>query len=210
MAIHCAAPRRGPPSLISAPPFPLFVLLVLDNGSEFTPEIASALDAASVPFVSRAAADPGAWDAAVSAGSYILSGRRRNDRAMNALNSRIIRHAASSRRPLLGICYGAEMLALSSGGTIRRMQGGPHRGTEIVEVERGSPLCPAGAAVRVREQHRYEIARLGCLARLGGSARCANELVRLGDTHAYGAQFHPEMTADGRRMLERFAALKGY
>ena len=35
-------------------------LLVIDNGSEFTPEIASSLAAASVPFVSRAAADPGA------------------------------------------------------------------------------------------------------------------------------------------------------
>lgn len=186
------------------------MLLVLDNGSEFTPEIFAALASCSVPFESRTAADPGAWDAALAAGSYVLSGRRRNDRAMNALNSRIIRHAVSSRRPLLGICYGAEMLALSSGGTIRRMAGGPHRGAERVEVETGSPLCPAGASVLVREQHRYEIARLGGLVRLGGSARCANELVRLGGAHAYGAQFHPEMTADGRRILERFAALKGY
>ena len=185
------------------------MILVLDNGSEFTPEIAAALAAAGARFESRAAADPGAWDAALSAASYILSGRRRNDRAMNALNSRIIRHAVASRRPLLGICYGAEMLALSSGGTIRRMPE-PHRGGERVEVEFGSPLCPAGASVHVREQHRYEIARLGGLSRLGGSARCANEIVRLGDTNAYGTQFHPEMTPDGRRMLERFAALKGY
>ena len=184
------------------------MLLVLDNGSEFTPEIAAALTDAGARFESRAAADPGAWDAALSAHSYILSGRRRNDRAMNALNSRIIRHAVSSRRPLLGVCYGAEMLALSSGGTIRRMPE-PHRGGERVEVEIGSPLCPAGP-FQVREQHRYEIVRLGGLSRLGGSARCANEIVRLGGAHAYGTQFHPEMTPDGRRMLERFAALKGY
>ena len=201
---------RAPAAKINfRPPFPPPVLLVLDNGSEFTPEIAAALAAAGAPFESRAAADPGAWGAALSASSYVLSGRRRNDRAMNALNSRIIRLAVSSRRPLLGICYGAEMLALSAGGTIRRMPE-PHRGAERVAVERGSPLCPAGRTVEVREQHRYEIARLGALARLGGSARCANELVRLGDAQIYGTQFHPEATPDGRRMLSRFAALKGY
>lgn len=185
------------------------MLLVLDNGSEFTPEIADTLARAGMPFEQRAAADPGAWDAALPATSYVLSGRRRNDRRMNALNSRIIRHAISSRRPLLGICYGAEMLALSAGGTIRRMPE-PHRGAEIVEAVRDSPLLPAGSAIGVREQHRYEIARLGSLERLGGSTRCANELVRLGRTHVYGAQFHPEATPDGRRILERFAALKGY
>ena len=185
------------------------MLLVLDNGSEFTPEIAGALERAAVPFERRAASDPDAWGAALSARSYVLSGRRRNDRPMNALNSRIIRHAVSSRRPLLGICYGAEMLALSAGGTIRRMPG-PHRGAERVDVALGSPLCPAGSSIEVREQHRYEIARLGSLERLGGSERCSNELVRLGRTHVYGAQFHPEMTPDGRRILARFAALKGY
>lgn len=185
------------------------MLYVLDNGSEFTPELVGMLGSAGAAFGVRTPGDPDAWDAALRAGSYILSGRRRNDSAMNVLNSRIIRHAAASGRPLLGICYGAEMLALSSGGTIRRMPE-PHRGGERVEVELGSPLCPAGASVHVREQHRYEIARLGGLSRLGGSARCANEIVRLGGTHAYGTQFHPEMTPDGRRMLERFAALKGY
>lgn len=187
------------------------MLLVLDNGSEFTPEIAAALTAAGARFESRAAADPGAWNAALSAGSYILSGRRRNDRAMNALNSRIIRHAVSSRRPLLGICYGAEVLALAAGGTIRRMDRAD-RGVGMVEITRDSPLCPGGSAISVREQHRYEIARLGGrgLESIGRSDRCGNELVRLGGTHVYGAQFHPEMTADGRMLLGRFVRLKGY
>ena len=203
-----AAPSLRP-SLISARPAPPRMLLVLDNGSEFTPEIADALERAAVPFERRAASDPDAWGAALSARSYVLSGRRRNDRPMNALNSRIIRHAVSSRRPLLGICYGAEMLALSAGGTIRRMTE-PHRGAERVDVALGSSLCPAGSSIEVREQHRYEIARLGSLERLGSSERCSNELVRLGRTHVYGAQFHPEMTPDGRRILARFAALKGY
>ena len=186
-------------------------LLVLDNGSEFTPEIAAALAADGAHFESRAAADPAAWDAALRADSYVLSGRRRNDRAMNVLNSRIVRLAVSRGRPLLGICYGAEVLALAAGGTIRRMEQAD-RGAGRVEIVRDSPLCPGGSTISVREQHRYEIARLGRrgLESIGRSSRCSNELVRLGRTHVYGAQFHPEMTADGRALLGRFARLKGY
>jgi len=187
------------------------VLYVLDNGSEFTPELVGMLGGAGAAFGVRTPRDPDAWDAALRAGSYILSGRRRNDPAMNVLNSRIIRHAAASGRPLLGICYGAEVLALAAGGTIRRMDRAD-RGVGMVEITRDSPLCPGGSAISVREQHRYEIARLGGrgLESIGRSDRCGNELVRLGGTHVYGAQFHPEMTADGRMLLGRFVRLKGY
>ena len=186
-------------------------LLVIDNGSEFTVQLTATLARAGIPFEQRAAADPGAWDAALRADSYVLSGRRRNDRAMNVLNSRIVRLAVSEGRPLLGICYGAEVLALASGGTIRRMDRAD-RGAGRVEIVRDSPLCPRGSTISVREQHRYEIARLGerGLECIGRSGRCGNELVRLGRTHVYGAQFHPEMTADGRMLLGRFARLKGY
>ena len=186
------------------------MLLVVDNGSEFTPEITGLLARLGAAFSVCAPRDPGAWRAAQGAGSYILSGRRRNDAAMNALNSRIIRHAASAGRPLFGICYGAEMLALATGGTIRRMAEAD-RGLRRVEITRDSPLCPAGSSIAVREQHRYEIARLGGgLESIGRSDRCGNELIRLGNTSVYGSQFHPEMTDGGRSMLGRFVQLKGY
>lgn len=192
-------------------PRPRPVLYVLDNGSEFTPELVGMLGGTGAALDVRTPRDPDAWGAALRADSYVLSGRRRNDAAMNVLNSRIIRHAASAGRPLFGICYGAEMLALAAGGTIRRMDRAD-RGAGRVEITRDSPLCPRGSAIMVREQHRYEIARLGGmgLESIGRSGRCGNELVRLGGAHVYGAQFHPEMTADGRMLLGRFVLLKGY
>ena len=52
--------------------------------------------------------------------SFILSGRRKNNQKMNAINSQIIKHAVSEKKSLLGICYGAEILALTLGGTIRK------------------------------------------------------------------------------------------
>src|SRR5439155_10572610 len=57
----------------------------------------------------------------LSCDKVILSGRRMNDREINIVNSRIIRQCFENNIPLLGICYGAEILALTLGGAIRKM-----------------------------------------------------------------------------------------
>lgn len=179
------------------------MLLVLDNGSVFTPKLVGLLRSMRVDFRRVAAAEfdvrPEDFD------SYILSGRTRNSAETNVLNSRIIRHAISEKRPLLGICYGAEMLALTTGGTIRRMPR-VRRGKETIEILDSNPLYMG--SMSVFESHGFEIAKLGGpLVRLGRSPACENELVRLGDSHIFGAQFHPEMTPDGHALIARFVSL---
>ena len=52
--------------------------------------------------------------------SFILSGRRKNEKMINKINSKIINHCVKNNVKLLGICYGAEILALTLGGTIRK------------------------------------------------------------------------------------------
>ena len=39
---------------------------------------------------------------------------------INAVNSKIIKYAVSEKKLLLGICYGAEILAITLGGTIKK------------------------------------------------------------------------------------------
>ncbi len=185
-------------------------MLVVDNGSSYTDELAGFLRDCSG--AARASpGDPGIWRAVRGSASYVLSGRRERSRRTNAVNHGIIRHAAAAGKPLLGVCYGAEMLALAAGGTLRPADGGPRRGGARVEVRSASPLCEAGRSLGVFESHRYEIARLGAgrLRSLGGSAGCRHEMVRLGDSLMFGTQFHPEMTPDGRGLIRRFAALAG-
>lgn len=133
---------------------------------------------------------------------YILSGRRSNNNNMNVINSDIIRHALYSSKPLLGICYGAEMLALVTGGTIRRMAD-RIRGPGRVTVTEENPLC--SGSLDVYESHSYEIARITPpVVRLAGSDTCRNEIIRYGDASIFGLQFHPEMTDDGRKIIHRF------
>jgi len=67
--------------------------------------------------------------------SFILSGRIENNRIINAINSKIIKHAISEKKSLLGICYGAEILTQTLGGTIKKASN-QIKGEETVTVEK--------------------------------------------------------------------------
>ncbi len=122
---------------------------------------------------------------------------------MNAKNSKIILHAVNEKKKLLGICYGAEILALALGGTIRKSS--VIRGEQEI-TSNDNILCEGKKTVF--ESHSYEIAKLGnsldCLAE---SENCKNEIVKHKELAIYGTQFHPEMTADGQKMIANFAKL---
>lgn len=177
------------------------MILLLDNGSRFTPRIEAHLERLGAGFdiAEPPQADVPGLD---RYSGIILSGRRRNDTAMNAVNSGVIRHAVKHGVPLLGICYGAEMLALCLGGTIRRMDR-QIRGAERVHITEENPLC--SGTIDVFESHSYEVATLPpTLRAVGGSASCRNEIVRYYDSMIFGVQFHPEMSPDGLSLIRRF------
>jgi GMP synthase (glutamine-hydrolysing) len=141
----------------------------------------------------------------VTSKSFILSGRRQNNKAMNALNSKIIKHAISEKKQLLGICYGAEILALTVGGTIRKMDS-QQKGNSTVNVLRKNPLCEG--VINVYHSHNYEISQLGkSLVQLASSDSCKYEMVQYQNSKIFGTQFHPEMTEDGLSLIERFISL---
>ena len=96
------------------------MLLLVDNGSVFTKDIANTLSNSGVIFEQKSF-DEINLEHIEKFDSYILSGRRKNDSQMNAKNSKIILHAVNEKKKLLGICYGAEILALALGGTIRKL-----------------------------------------------------------------------------------------
>jgi len=178
------------------------VLLLVDNGSIFTKDIANTLSNSDVKFEQKTfdkinSEEIGKFD------SYILSGRRQNDSKMNVKNSKIILHAVNEKKKLLGICYGAEILALALGGTIRKSS--IIRGEQEINSNE-NPLCNGQKIVF--ESHSYEISKLGnslhCVAK---SETCKNEIVKHKELQIYGTQFHPEMTKDGKTMIEKFVKL---
>ena len=179
-------------------------MLVVDNGSVYTKNIVSFLSDKKIKhsvftFDNVVLSKLGEYE------SFILSGRRQNNREMNSINSKIIQHAISEKKPLLGICYGAEILALSVGGAIRKM-GSQQKGENAVTILAENPLC--SGTIRAFQSHSYEISRLGkSLRQLAKSDACNFEIVQFEGSRIFGTQFHPEMSQDGLRLIERFSRL---
>ena len=124
---------------------------------------------------------------------------------MNALNSKIIKHAIQEKKNLLGICYGAEILALTLGGTIKK-KNSLEKGNEKVSILKENPLCKG--KIMVFESHNYEISRLnGSLKGICKSKNCMYEIVQYNELNIFGTQFHPEMSPDGLNIIHTFVSL---
>ena len=176
----------------------------MDNCSIYTKNLIDFLSEKKVKFAIQKADDVNLSDIQKFY-SFILSGRRTNDRKMNAINSKIIKHAVSEKKPLLGICYGAEILAITLGGTIKKSD--KHvRGEETVVVENKNEICDG--EMGVTESHKYEISQLGPeIHSLASSKSCKYEIVKHNSLNIFGTQFHPEMSNDGQTMIEAFLSL---
>ena len=180
------------------------MLLVIDNGSIYTKNLVNyiseqTVDFSTVKFNEVPSLEISQFD------SFILSGRIKNDKKMNATNSQIIKHVISEKKSLLGICYGAEILAITMGGTIKKSNK-PVKGEETVLVEKENKICQN--KIQVFESHRYEISQLGNqLHSLASSKSCKHEIVKHNDLDIFGTQFHPEMSRDGQSVIKAFLSI---
>jgi GMP synthase (glutamine-hydrolysing) len=138
--------------------------------------------------------------------SIILSGRRKNNSEMNVVNSKLVLQSLDKNKPLLGICYGAEILALTLGGTIKKMTA-PRHGLHKVQTMTNNPLC--SGKIDAFESHSYMVSKLGSsFMQIASSDDCKFEVFQYENKNIFGTQFHPEMSEDGRSLLKRFSSIK--
>lgn len=176
----------------------------MDNGSIYTKNLISFLSDEKINF-KNFKFEKINLDSINEFDSFILSGRRSNNKKMNYLNSRIIKYAINENKPLLGICYGAEMIALTVGGTIKKMEL-PQKGNNIVHVTKINPLC--SNQIEVFESHNYEISSLAnSITVVASSESCKNEVIQVRNSNIFGTQFHPEMSKHGKNLIEKFSSL---
>ncbi len=111
--------------------------------------------------------------------------------------------------PILGICYGLQLLAKQLGGVVEKAEAREYGGA-IVKLEREDVLftgLPGGAEHRVWMSHGDRVLRLprGFVV-LATSESSPFAAVRHAEKPIYGVQFHPEVahTEGGRILLENF------
>jgi len=116
-----------------------------------------------------------------------------------------LRPVVGAGLPVLGICYGHQLLGQALGGRVGPNPRGREMGTVTVDlgeaVRLGDPLLGGfPARVTVQATHVESVLRLPPGAtRLGSNAAEANHALRYG-RRAWGVQFHPEFDADIMRV----------
>jgi len=180
------------------------LLLVVDNGSIYTKQLIDFLNEKNISFEKQS---PHLLnlDSLSNYDSFILSGRRKNEKKINEINSKIIKHCINNNNKLLGICYGAEILALTLGGTIRKITS-LQKGIESIQIIKKNSIC--NSTIDVFESHGYEISKLPSgLVSIAKSNNCKNEIIQYEERPIFGTQFHPEMSLDGNDLIEKFCSL---
>ncbi|MEE8383604.1 MAG: gamma-glutamyl-gamma-aminobutyrate hydrolase family protein [Nitrosopumilus sp.] len=180
------------------------MLLVVDNGSIYTKNLTDFLNEKNIFFEKQT---PQLLDlnSLENYDSVILSGRRRNEKKTNEINSKIIIYSIKNNMKLLGICYGAEILALTLGGTIRKISS-LQKGNETIKISTENLI--SNDSLDVFESHWFEISKLpSVLVPLADSKNCKYEIIQYEKKQIFGTQFHPEMTQDGHNLIEKFCSL---
>jgi len=180
------------------------LLLVVDNGSIYTKQLIDFLSKKMILFEKQTPQHLN-LNSLANYDSFILSGRRKNEKRINEINSKIITYCIKNNIKLLGICYGAEILALTLGGTIRKTSY-LQKGDELIQIFKDNSIC--SGSLDVYESHSFEIAKLpNILVPLAESKNCKYEIIQYEKKPIFGTQFHPEMSQDGNNLIEKFCSL---
>lgn len=118
----------------------------------------------------------------------------------------VLREARSRRIPVMGICYGAQLIAHAFGGEVIRDKANEECGTFMMRTSEDAwtDLLFADTPDEFAAQcaHHDRVTRLPAGATLlASSERCGVQAFFMAGADIYGFQFHPERTADEFRTI---------
>jgi GMP synthase (glutamine-hydrolysing) len=186
------------------------VVLVVDNLSPFTRDILLCLERLKTRYTCKKFYEITDYEND-SFEKIILSGRSKPSRDTNIANTKIILNCRHIDTPILGICYGAEIMALALGGSIRRMMS-PVREMTRVLLSRSAEvysMLPKRSELYVYESHAYCVSRIPeQFVSIATSKYCKNEIFLQPRKKLVGVQFHPEKSGDdGLTLLSDFLCM---
>jgi len=107
-----------------------------------------------------------------------------------------LREAHAADKPLVGICFGHQVIAHALGGRTEKWHGGWGLGVYDVALADAPAWMPADDNVRLIHIHQDQVVQLPDDAELIGSTSfCTNAMFYIGD-NVFCMQGHPEFTPD--------------
>ncbi len=185
---------------------PNMTVLIVDNTSPFSGDIANYIRDLEKSFDFKKYSEIDIESESMKKYSHIiLSGRRENKKEINIINSKIIQQCLKYDISLLGICYGAEIISLTLGGTLGRLKS-QIQGIVNIRFFQPNSFLSATDSLRVYESHGFFISRIPPnFETIAESDYCRNEIVKHKNKNIIGTQFHPEKSGkDGRLIFSNF------
>lgn len=148
-----------------------------------------------------------------SLGGIIITGSHdmiTDRRAWSEKTADWIKQAVEVKIPVLGICYGHQLLAYALGGVVGDNPNGIEFGTVSIRLNRQGRQDPLfadlPASLAVQSCHRQSVLQLPAGATLLASSDMDPHPAFAIGQRAWGLQFHPEFNAHIlRRYIQRFA-----
>ena len=110
--------------------------------------------------------------------------------------------AARGETPLVGVCFGHQVMAEAFGGKVEKSAKGWGVGLQAYAVAERAPWMDEAAQVAVPGSHQDQVVELPPTARvLAGSAFTPYGILAYEDARAISMQFHPEFTPDYAKAL---------
>lgn len=179
-------------------------ILILDFGSQYTHLIKATLAKLGINSVIEPADLSYSPNMVDGARGVILSG---GAYSVNQNKIPFDKKWFSVRLPILGICYGHQLLARTFGGEVKKSKG--EYGKEIVKCDDSSPLF-SGIKTEsvVWMSHSDSVIRLPkSFSSVASTRDYKNAAICCRSRNIYGLQFHPEVshTSEGVKILDNFA-----
>jgi GMP synthase (glutamine-hydrolysing) len=166
------------------------------SGMQVAPEQAQVLDVCS----GAPLPDPGAFGGVVVTGSHAMVTEHAPWSERTAV---WLREVVECGIPLLGICYGHQLLAYALGGEVSDNPRGLDFGTtevHLAETARQDALFTGlGPSIRGQVCHTQTVLRLPPGVRLLAWGKSDRHLAFAAGERAWGVQFHPEFDAEVMR-----------
>jgi GMP synthase (glutamine-hydrolysing) len=181
-------------------------ILILDFGSQYTQLIARRIRELNVyceihPFNHYPDPDSSVKGVVLSGSPFSVRDKNSPDPDLSVFRGKF---------PVLGVCYGAQLLVLKSGGEVLPAATREYGRANLVVVEKSDPLLAGvSPSTQVWMSHGDTIARIpDGFSITGSTSDIKAGAFRINGEPTWGIQFHPEVyhTTEGTTMLSNFVS----